>query len=85
MENRHGPVVDVETTRASGTAEREAALTMSARTIHKAGETLGADKGYDAAEFVKDLPAAKITPHVAQKNTARSTAAPRAMPATRLA
>ena len=40
---------------------------MAARTIRKAGATLGANKGYDAAGSVKDLRAAKVTPHVAQK------------------
>jgi hypothetical protein len=30
--------------------------------------TLGADKGYDAAEFVADLRQAWVTPHVAQKS-----------------
>ena len=66
MENRHGLAVDVETTQASGTAEREAAKTMVARTVKKPA-TLGADKGYDVAEFVAAMRAAKVTPHVAQK------------------
>lgn len=67
MENRHGLVVDVETTHATGTAEREAAKTMVARTIKKAGATLGADKGYAVAEFVEVMREARVTPHVAQK------------------
>lgn len=66
MENRHGLAVDVETTQASGTAEREAAKTMVARTVKKPA-TLGADKGYDVAEFVAAMREAKVTPHVAQK------------------
>ncbi len=66
MENRHGLAVDVETTQASGTAEREATKTMVARTVKKPA-TLGADKGYDVAEFVAAMRAAKVTPHVAQK------------------
>jgi len=66
MENRHGLAVDVETTLASGTAEREAAKTMVTRTLKKPA-TLGADKGYDVAEFVEALRDAKVTPHVAQK------------------
>lgn len=61
MENRNGLVVDAETTLATGTAEREAALTMAKHTITKAGSTLGADKGYDVAGFVKDLRELKIT------------------------
>ncbi|MET3132784.1 transposase [Oxalobacteraceae bacterium GrIS 1.11] len=67
MENRNGLVVDAETTLATGTAERDAALTMAKRSMTKAGSTLGADKGYDAAGFVKELRELKITPHVAQK------------------
>jgi transposase len=67
MENRNGLVVDVETTLATGTAERDAALVMARRTMTKPGATLGADKGYDAVELVKDLRDLRITPHVAQK------------------
>lgn len=67
MENRSGLVVDVETTQATGTAEREAAKVMVARTVKKAGATLGADKGYDVPEFVQAMRRAKVTPHVAQK------------------
>ena len=67
MENRNGLVVDATTTLASGTAEREAALIMAARSIQSAGATLGADKGYDAADFVKRLRDQGVTPHVAQK------------------
>ena len=40
---------------------------MAERSIKKAGATLGADKGYDAAEFVKQLRDQGVTPHVAQK------------------
>jgi transposase len=67
MENRNGLVVDMQTTYASGTAEREAALAMARRSVGKASATLGANKGYDAAGFVNDLRAQNITPHVAQK------------------
>lgn len=67
MENRNGLVVDVETTQATGTAEREAAKVMVARTVKKAGATLGADKGYDVPEFVQAVREARVTPHVAQK------------------
>lgn len=68
MENRSGLVVDAETTHATGTAEREAAKVMVARSVLKAGATLGADKGYDAKEFVAALRERKVTPHVAQKS-----------------
>lgn len=66
MENRHGLVVDVETTQATGTAEREAAQTMVERSVKK-GATLGADKNYDTAGFVAALRKHGVTPHVAQK------------------
>jgi hypothetical protein len=33
--------------------------------------TLGADKGYDAGDFVADLRALKVTPHVAQNTSGR--------------
>lgn len=69
MENRNGLIVDAETTLATGTAEREAALTMAERTITKPGATLGADKAYDVAGFVEKLRKLRITPHVAQKKS----------------
>jgi transposase len=70
MENRNGLIVQGDLTRADGHAERRAALDMIHR--HSPGSTrrltLGADKGYDAAEFVADLRQACVTPHVAQKS-----------------
>ncbi len=68
MENRNGLIVDAETTCADGHAEREAALTMIDR--HCPGDheiTLGADKGYDTADFVAELRAMNVAPHVASK------------------
>ena len=69
MENRNGLIVQTEMTQADGHAERRAALAMIHR--HSPGSTrrltLGADKGYDCADFVKDLRQACVTPHVAQK------------------
>lgn len=69
MENRHGFVVQAELTKAEGNAERSAALDMVHH--HSPGScrrlTLGADKGYDSADFVDDLRQACVTPHVAQK------------------
>ena len=69
MENRSGLIVQGDLTQADGHAERRAALDMIHR--HSPGSTrqltLGADKGFDAAEFVADLRQACVTPHVAQK------------------
>ena len=68
-ENRNGFVVEATLTHADGTAERRAAIDMldaldpgSQRRI-----TLGADKGYDAAEFVEKLRTMCVTPHIAAK------------------
>ena len=36
--------------------------------------TLGADKGYDAEDFVNELRSMKVTPHVAQNDTRRRSA-----------
>ena len=69
MENRAGLIVQGDLTQADGHAERRAAMDMIHR--HSPGSTrqltLGADKGFDAAEFVADLRQACVTPHVAQK------------------
>jgi transposase len=69
MENRNGLIVETEMTPADGHAERRAALAMIHR--HSPGPTrrltVGADKGYDCADFVRDLRQACVTPHVAQK------------------
>jgi transposase len=65
MENRNGLVVDAALTLASGTAEREATLTMLDRRARNGRVTLGADKAYDVEAFVGDLRARNVTPHVA--------------------
>jgi transposase len=74
MENRHALVVDARLTLATGTAEREAALEMVADRPGNHRITLGADKAYDVAEFVADLRALDVTPHVAQNTTNRRSA-----------
>ena len=75
MENRSGLIVKTQVTTASGTGEREAAKTMVKklpRTTRRI--TLGGDKGYDTADFVKELRSLNITPHVAQNDTNRKSA-----------
>src|SRR5437868_7900336 len=74
MENRQALVVDTRLTLATGTAEREAALEMVADRPGSHRITLGADKAYDAAEFVADLREFNVTPHVAQNTTNRRSA-----------
>jgi transposase len=80
MENRHGLVVDGTLTLATGTAEREAALAMLDRCKGRRRITLGADKAYDVRQFIENLRARRVTPHVAidghlsPKGVPRSTA-----------
>ena len=70
MENRHGLLVDACLTPADGHAERVAALAMiEPRADRPRAITLGADKAYDAEDFVNELRSMTVTPHVAQ-NTA---------------
>ncbi len=71
MENRHGLVVEARATRATGTAERDAAVEMLRAHRVGAGCTLGADKNYDTHGFVADTRALGVTPHVSQ-NVKRS-------------
>ena len=69
MENRNGLVVGGLVTQATGTAEREAALKLLSR--HPGASrrvTLGADKAYDATEFVGDLRNRSVTPHIARND-----------------
>jgi transposase len=72
MDNRHGLVVNACATRASGTAEWEAAVEMA--TALPPLVTLGADKGYDTHAFVQALRELTVTPHVAQNTSKRSSA-----------
>src|SRR5919112_505606 len=75
MENRHGLIVDACVTQANGHAERTAALVMiEARADRPNRITLGADKAYDAQDFVNELRAMNVTPHVAQNTSGRRSA-----------
>jgi transposase len=74
MENRSGLVADAELTRASGHAERLAALAMLDRLPTVSPVTLGADRGFDAESFVFELRERRVTPHVAQNLSGRSSA-----------
>ncbi len=67
-ENRHGLVVGVSVTEASGTAERDATLVMLDRlkaSQNLGPRTLGADKGYDSGPFYLELESRGIEPHCA--------------------
>jgi transposase len=75
MENRHGLLVDACLTLADGHAERVAALHMiESRADRPQAITLGADKAYDAEDFVNELRSMRVTPHVAQNTSGRSSA-----------
>jgi transposase len=66
IENRHGLVVDTELMQCSGSAERHAAMLMVERVAGTERITVGADKGYDTKDFVKEMRGMNATPHVAQ-------------------
>ena len=71
-------------TQADGCAEREAAKAMinDARQVlpdEQTAITLGADKGYDAKEFIDACIEMKVIPHVAQNTSGRSSAVPEAI------
>lgn len=75
-------------TTADGHAEREAAKAMindarQAANNPQAEITLGADKGYDAKEFIDACIEMSVVPHVAQNTTRRRSAVPDAIAATR--
>ena len=78
MENRHGLAVDGGVTQATGMAEREAALAMLDRRRGRGRITLGADKAYDVRQFIGDLRARLVTPHVAIDGHVRKSGKPRA-------
>ena len=79
-DNRHGLIASAMVTTADGYAEREAAKVMIAYAKQVADEnaqiTVGADKGYDAAEFAQALTDMKVLPHVAQNTSSRKSAVP---------
>jgi transposase len=75
MENRSGLIVDARLTRVSGHAERLAALDMVQHYADRpCAITLGADRGYDAADFVEELRGLNVRPHVAQNISGRRSA-----------
>src|SRR5512138_233876 len=72
MENRNGLLVDLRVEPATGYGERVGALAMLDEHVPDLdGITLGADAGYDTADFVQACRERGITPHVAQTRDKR--------------
>jgi transposase len=72
MENRHGLIVRTDVRSPAYEAEREAALAMLRRLPRRRSRrTLGADKGYDATDFVVKVRARNVTPHISPNVHAR--------------
>lgn len=74
VENRHGLLVDLRASTATGYAEREVAVKMMDDHHRTARSTLGGDRGYDTRDFVEKCRQLAITPHVAQNTTRRKSA-----------
>jgi transposase len=75
MENRNGLIVDALATRASGHAERLAALHLVEPHADRPQKvTLGGDKGFDTRDFVAELREINVTPHLAQNTSGRRSA-----------
>jgi transposase len=70
VENRNGLIVSSLVWEATGTAERDAAMAMLQDIPGSERVTVGGDKGFDTAEFVRECRNMRVTPHVAQ-NLAR--------------
>ncbi|WP_244301621.1 IS5 family transposase [Stappia sp. P2PMeth1] len=70
MENHSALLIDACGTRVSGHAERVAALAMiEAHADRSRSITLGADRGYDAADFVNERRSMNVRPHIAHNLT----------------
>ena len=65
MENRNGLIVDFCIDEISGTLERDAAIKMLSENV-RGPSTVGADKGYDSADFVARARELGVTPHIAR-------------------
>lgn len=68
MENRNGLAVAAKLSLANGRAERETALELIKQRPPKSRLTLSGDKAYDTKNFVRELRANGVVPHVAQND-----------------
>ena len=66
VENRNGLIVDSRVWEATGIAERYGALEMLQEVPGTGRVTVGGDKGFDTADFVRECRNMGMTPHVAQ-------------------
>jgi IS5 family transposase len=73
VENRNGLIVAATATQADGRAEREAALRMLEERQKDGSRriTVGADKAYDAKDFVTAARALNVTPHITKNDKGR--------------
>ena len=79
-ENRHGLIVGVAVTEATGTAEREAAVDLIDAFRGLSGwdpATVGLDKGYDSGDLFLDLETRGVEPHGALAKPPKAAAAAR--------
>ena len=74
VENRNGLIVSSTVWEATGTAERLAALAMLEQVPGTGRVTVGGDKGFDTAEFVRECRNLRVTPHVARNLAGRRSA-----------
>jgi transposase len=72
VENRHGLLVDLRVSEATGRSERQVAIEMLGQRQRRCRITVAADRGYDSADFVAHCREANITPHVTQNTHRRS-------------
>lgn len=86
VENRHGLLVDLQVSTATGYAERATALDMLDEHVPRDRATLGADRAYDTRDFVDDCRERGVT-HTSRRTTPdvvrRSTSGRRGTSATR--
>jgi hypothetical protein len=74
LENRNGLVVNALLTQAERHRRTRSGAADVGSATAKKRVTMGADKAYDSKDFVVDLRACQVTPHVAQNNKRRRSA-----------
>ena len=67
VENRNGLIVSSLAREATGSAERDAAMVVLGQLPDTGRVTVGRDKGFDTADFVRECRNMGVIPHVARK------------------